>query len=171
VLERIGGFDESFPLPFGEDVDLGWRAVAAGSTVAFQPDALVMHDVAHTTVVRDWVAAVKDTRRRRYAPMIVKRHPGLRARMHRRWFFKASHPPTLLALIGLLLLTKRPTDSRCWALAAGLAAPWVVHRAYTAPLQGRPRNYPVLLPMGFVADVAEVAAILEGSVRYRTILL
>jgi GT2 family glycosyltransferase len=171
VLERLSGFDESFPLPFGEDVDLGWRAVEAGSTIAWQPDALVVHDVAHTTVVRDWVALLRNSRRRRYAPRMVERHPGLRARMHRHWFLTPAHPPTLLALTGVALVAARPSRARRWVIAGALAVPWIVYRAHTAPLQGRRRNYPVLLPMGFVADVAEVAAVVEGSLRYRTILL
>ncbi|MEY2433572.1 MAG: hypothetical protein QOC92_3297 [Acidimicrobiaceae bacterium] len=171
VLEGLRGFDESFPLPFGEDVDLGWRALAAGSTVAWRPDALVVHDVAHTTVVRDWIALLKDSRRRRYAPLMVKRHPGLRAQLHHRWFLAPAHPPTVLALIGFGQLAARPGDPRRWALATALAVPWIVHRSLIEPLQGRPRNYPVLLPMGFVTDVAEVAAVAEGALRYRTMLL
>ena len=31
VLERLGGFDEAYPAPAGEDSDLGWRAKVAGS--------------------------------------------------------------------------------------------------------------------------------------------
>ena len=45
LLERIGGFDESFSSAAGEDSDLGCRAVAAGGSPAFAPDALVHHAV------------------------------------------------------------------------------------------------------------------------------
>ena len=171
ILERLDGFDESFPLPFGEDVDLGWRAKEAGYAIRWEAHAIVVHDVAHTTVLRDWVAALKDTRRRRYAALMVKRHPGLREKMHRRWFFKPSHPPTVLAVFSLATIALAPSDARGWALAGALAVPWITHRAVTAPLQGRKRNYPILLPMGFVADLAEVEAVLEGSLRFRTVLI
>ena len=42
-FERIGGFDESFPLAAGEDRDFGRRWRAAGGGLALAPDALVDH--------------------------------------------------------------------------------------------------------------------------------
>ena len=41
VLEGLGGFDEN--LRVGEDVDLVWRAVAAGWTVRYEPSVVVSH--------------------------------------------------------------------------------------------------------------------------------
>ena len=41
VLRRHGGFDER--LRFGEDVDLVWRLVAAGSRVRYEPSSVVHH--------------------------------------------------------------------------------------------------------------------------------
>lgn len=41
VLETLGGFDED--LRVGEDVDLVWRAVAAGWTVRYEPSVVVHH--------------------------------------------------------------------------------------------------------------------------------
>ena len=43
ALEELGGFDET--LPFGEDVDLVWRLVAAGWTVRYEPGAAVRHPI------------------------------------------------------------------------------------------------------------------------------
>ena len=45
LLERLGGFDETFAEPLGEDTDLGWRALAAGAGREFAPAALVDHAV------------------------------------------------------------------------------------------------------------------------------
>ena len=45
VLERLEGFDESFPEPLGEDTDLGWRALGAGGRRVFVDDAVVDHAV------------------------------------------------------------------------------------------------------------------------------
>lgn len=42
-LERLGGFDESFPLPEHEDVDLSWRLTRAGGSIGFAADARVAH--------------------------------------------------------------------------------------------------------------------------------
>jgi GT2 family glycosyltransferase len=47
VLEELGGFDDQLPI-FGNDVDFGWRAAAAGHTTMVVPDALVFHaEAAH----------------------------------------------------------------------------------------------------------------------------
>jgi hypothetical protein len=61
LLERLGGFDEAFrsssaarhragPM-FGEDTDLAWRAKAAGARIAFEPGAVVLHDVRPQTYI------------------------------------------------------------------------------------------------------------------------
>ncbi|KAA1427108.1 glycosyltransferase family 2 protein [Nocardioides antri] len=52
VLESLGGFDEHLPM-FGNDVDLGWRAAAAGHTTLVVPQAVVFHaEAAHRGVRR-----------------------------------------------------------------------------------------------------------------------
>lgn len=43
LLSRIGGFDEDFFL-YWEDVDLGFRGVAAGGTVVLRDDLVAVHD-------------------------------------------------------------------------------------------------------------------------------
>lgn len=52
VLCDVGGFDET--LRSGEDVDLCWRLMAAGSRLRYEPIALVAHD--HRVNFRDWLA-------------------------------------------------------------------------------------------------------------------
>lgn len=52
ALRELGGFDEA--LRSGEDVDLCWRLVDAGSRLRYEPIALVAHD--HRVELRDWVA-------------------------------------------------------------------------------------------------------------------
>ena len=47
VLERLGGFDEQLPI-FGNDLDFGWRAAAAGHRTVIVPQAVVFHaEAAH----------------------------------------------------------------------------------------------------------------------------
>lgn len=43
VLEEVGGFDTSFPLPNNEDVDLSYRIAAAGHRMVFAPAVVVEH--------------------------------------------------------------------------------------------------------------------------------
>jgi GT2 family glycosyltransferase len=47
VFDRLGGLDENLPL-FGNDVDFGWRAAAAGVRTVVVPQAVVFHaEAAH----------------------------------------------------------------------------------------------------------------------------
>ena len=48
VWDRLGGLDPELSL-FGDDVDFGWRANAAGERVVVVPRAVVRHDFAVTT--------------------------------------------------------------------------------------------------------------------------
>lgn len=158
LLERLGGFDEAYPHPAGEDTDLGWRAREAGAQVVFAPDALVWHAVhpmGPAALVRDaprWGSAVR----------IVKRHPGLRAHFHHRIFWKPSHERLLLALVGAGLAR------RTRGAALGLAIPWVlVHRTEHRSAADLARA----LPAHLAVDAAETAAMLGGSVRAGTLLV
>jgi len=52
ALEEVGGFDEHLPM-FGNDLDLGWRAAAAGRTTLVVPQAVVFHaEAAHRGIRR-----------------------------------------------------------------------------------------------------------------------
>ena len=52
ALERIGGFDSQLPI-FGNDIDFGWRAAAAGYRTIVVPQAVVFHaEAAHRGVRR-----------------------------------------------------------------------------------------------------------------------
>ncbi|HEX5862535.1 MAG TPA: glycosyltransferase [Nocardioides sp.] len=52
VLEELGGFDAKLPI-FGNDIDFGWRAAAAGHRTIVVPEAVVFHaEAAHRGVRR-----------------------------------------------------------------------------------------------------------------------
>jgi GT2 family glycosyltransferase len=158
LLERLGGFDEAYPYPAGEDTDLGWRAKEAGARVVFAADALVWHAVHPMGPA----ALVRDARRWGSAVRIVKRHPALRAHFHRRVFWKPSHERLLLAAAGLALAPR----TRGASLA--LAVPWaLVHRTEHPSAAALARA----LPAHLAVDGAELAAMARGSLESRTLLL
>lgn len=158
VLERLGGFDEAYPHPAGEDTDLGWRAREAGIPVVFAPGALVWHAVHQP----GWRGLVQDAPRWGSAVRIVRRHPGLRAHFHRRLFWKASHERLLLAAAGVALAGR----TRGASLAAAL--PWALgHRSEHPDTASLARA----LPAHLAVDAAELAALTAGSARARTLLL
>jgi GT2 family glycosyltransferase len=72
VWDRLGGLDPAWPL-FGDDVDFGWRANAAGERVVVVPSAVVRHDFAVTTGQRlvDAVADRPEVARRRHELQVL----------------------------------------------------------------------------------------------------
>lgn len=160
-LERVGGLDPAFST--GEDTDLGLRVVAAGGVPVWAPDALVHHRVRPP----DLRAHVREARRWADLALVVRRHPAQRARLvHGRWFWKRTHPPAVIAAVGLVaaLLSRspRPLVLLTW---------WVVHRCLIEPVCPGPRRRVVALPGALLTDLAEVEAMVRGSIRHRTLLL
>ena len=170
VLERNGGFDETYRYPAGEDTDLAWRALESGARSTFVSDAVVLHDVRPSS----WLVHVRDTTRWSGVVLAVRHHPRLRERFHRRWFWKPSHPPALLALAGLVAAAwSGPagwprTSYRVAALA--LVVPYVRYRTKVLPIAGGRRRVAVV-PQALLADWAEIAVLAASSIRYHTLLL
>lgn len=157
-LEAVGGFDEVFRNG-GEDTDLGMRVCAQlGRQRVYEPEALVLHDV-HPGTARS--LARSSATRWTDLPLVLRRHPEMRAQAHYRVFWKRTHPWVLLALAGLVAAPVRP------AAAVGLA-PWLVDRGWRhRPPRARWRS----LPGVFLVDVAEVVGCARGSLRHRSLLL
>jgi GT2 family glycosyltransferase len=162
VLEALGGFDERFPEPAGEDTDLVQRAAEHGTAVLGAPDAVTFHAVEVTSLLR----ALRGLRRWRYVPAVVKRHPALRRRMPLGIFWKPRHAWLALALAGLPLARRHPLA------ALALALPWA---RSAAPSYGRsPRGLlrsAAELPARALLDGAEMAIVARGAAAERTVLL
>ena len=167
TLEDAGGFDEDFRHPAGEDTELAWRAIGAGARTAFVPAALVHHDVRPSSVL----ATLRDTPRWGSVVLAVRKHPELRERVHSRFFWRASHPPALAALVGVGVLAASRSS---WSRAAGgaLLLPYARFRLRTEPLpETGPRRRAALLPAALLVDAAEVAVCAVASIRQRRLLL
>ena len=71
-LEKLEGFDESFPLPEHEDVDLSWRLTGAGGKIGFAAEARVAH-----THKPGWIAYFKmKFRRGKWRMMLIRKFPA-----------------------------------------------------------------------------------------------
>jgi glycosyltransferase involved in cell wall biosynthesis len=155
LLEGLGGFDESFPLPGGEDTDLGWRARASGATIAYAPAAHVLHEVARLGPL----PMLRFARRWEHAIPVFAKHPELRReQLHLGLFWSAPHAHLLRFLAALPLLRRQPT------LAALLARP------YARRLVAR-RSRGLLAPWLLLHDLVELWAVLRGAVRNRVAVL
>lgn len=159
-LEAADGFDEAFTSHGGEDTDLGWRVRKSGVEAVFEPGALVHHDVKPS----DLRSAVREALRWTGIPRVIRLHPEGRSFLVGGVFWKPSHPFAIAALAGALLAPR----SR---LALGLALPWIWYRARVAPLAPGPRRRLLVLPGAFLVDLAEVVAMVRGSIEHRTFVL
>jgi glycosyltransferase involved in cell wall biosynthesis len=159
LLERLAGFDEA--MQGGEDAELAQRAIGAGAALVGAPDVLTYHAV-HA---RGLVGTIKTLPRWQHLADLVKRHPELRRDFVLGLFWRDSHALLLLALGGAAL-NRRPLAR------AALAIPWALRAApsYGGSPRGRIRAV-AELPGRAVIDLVELAVLVRGSVRYRTILL
>ena len=72
ALESVDGFDETFPVPSGEDNDLSYRLRDAGHTLRFVPEALVDHH--HPTVLGRYLR--EQARHGEWRVVLYARHPA-----------------------------------------------------------------------------------------------
>ena len=164
VLDRCEGFDERFPGPAGEDLDLAERAKALGVGYEGEADALVYHAVEAYALPQ----AIRLARKWEAIPYLVKRHPHLR-RAHSYplgIFWRPTHFRLVLALGGaaFVLAGRRP--------AALLVLPYVWFKITRRGTRKRALAVGVLeLPGQAVVDAAEVAVLARGSVEHRTLVL
>jgi len=161
-LERMGGFDEGFGIG-GEDTDLALRLIDAGHEALWTPEAVVHHRVRPPS----FRANLREARRWVDIPRVVKRHPARRGDLlHRRWFWKRAHPPTAVAVIGLAAAVGRRSPAPLLLIGW-----WLWHRLVVEPPCPGPRRRVLALPGTFAIDATEVATMVRGSVRHRTVLL
>ena len=166
LFERLGGFTtryfRRFGAPFGEDVELGWRARRAGARYRFEPAAVVHHPVGRPSLrgrLREqWLA--------RAFPQLVRDVPELRDMLfYRRWFLTPRSAAAGVALAGIGAARRAP-------LAAVLCLPYarLLARDVRA-VPARPAALAPLLAAHATADAALLAALAWGSLRARSLVL
>ncbi len=164
LLERTGGFDERFRRACGEDVDLGRRASNAGAEVVFAGEALVYHVVHQPTLP----AMLRHARIWSDAVLSLRRHPELRMMLFANVFWKRTHPLFLLAVLASALAARR----RSGLLAVLGALPYLEHYRRVYGQTGEPLLRAARrLPEHMLIDAVEVATMVEGTVRHRTLML
>jgi GT2 family glycosyltransferase len=160
LLERLRGFDESFWDAAGEDTDLGWRAVEAGTRVVYEPNALNWHAVHEPGAL----ALIRSSQKWRLVVRNLRRHPQLRHHLHHRIFWKPAHERLLVTLVGLGIALR----GRRGAIAVAAIAPYLTlqraqHGSYAGTLAA--------LPAHVALDAAEMVAMVRGSIEARTLVL
>jgi hypothetical protein len=149
----VGGFDERYPAPAGEDGDLGWRAVEAGGTAIFAPEALVHHAVHAGTPM----SALRGAMMASHGVQSYKRNPRLRSALAHGVFYDRSHPLLLQACYATWLARRQPA-------ALALCAPYLMNvrarcRASGAKLSDA--------PFFVLYDAVQIGATVHGAFRHR----
>jgi glycosyltransferase involved in cell wall biosynthesis len=165
----VGGFDEDDALlarasggrPFGEDAWLGGRVLTATrGRAGWAPDALVRHRWLPGSF-RDHVG---ERRHMRDFPALARRLPAVADSCWAGVFLSRRTAAVDLAVVSAVaaVVTRRP------ALLVG-AVPWL--RTAWTPARARRGALPLRLVQAAVADLAGLAALVEGSVRHRRLVL
>ena len=159
LLERTGGFVEDRQT--GEDTDLAIRARDLGAAYVGDRDVLTYHAVFDENIA----GALRAAWRWNDLPWLLVRHPRFRREFPLSYFWKRSHVWLPVAVLGVLASRRSPA----WALAA---VPWAAHRAphHGADPRGRYRSL-LELPARALIDATEIAGLIRGSIRHRTLFL
>jgi glycosyltransferase involved in cell wall biosynthesis len=158
AIRGAAAFDEDPRLSaFGEDTAAGWSVLRRGWCSAYEPGAIVRHDVTYPGL--PWHL----TRALRYEifPKLAGEYPEMRERLFwRRWFLSRRYAAFLAAALGIGLAPR-------WRPALLLAAPYAWFR--------RPRGLTGADVRGQLEgtlyDLAGFAGLVRGSVRYRQVVL
>ncbi len=166
LLERLGGFDEGFRGVWGEDTDLGLRALEAGAERVYVDGALAWHAV----LPRSLRAALRETARYEAIPLLLARFPAQRDAIYRRWFLRPTHALLPLALAGVLA-RGAPAAARAAAIAPYLA--WHLRHELAAgrPTARRLARFALQMPAVAAIELLEVAATARGARRHRALVL
>lgn len=167
LLEKLGGFDEGFRHPYGEDMDLAWRAKKAGGRSTFAGDARVQHEVRQS----NYRAFVRGLGRSEGLVLAMRRHPELRRPFPLRLFFSPTHPMALLTAAAAAAIVPRPRSPRRWALLATACAGYSRECMRTRHWPPRGRYWATAMPLALAADIVQVGILAAASARYRTLFL
>lgn len=147
--------------PFGEDAELGWRVMAAGAELRFEPEAVVEHR--HFPAgYPDWL---REIWRRGDFPDLVSRHHLARRALWRRYFLAPRTAAFDLAVAGGVAAAA----SRRGVLAL-CALPWI-WLALPEAAQRTGRHPALRLAQLALGDAVGLVSLVAGSVRARTVVL
>jgi GT2 family glycosyltransferase len=154
LLERLGGFDESFRLPWREDSDLHFRILDSGARLVRAPRAVVVHPVRPAS----WGVSLGQQRKVMFDALLYKKHPRRyreRIRAAPRWDY--------YAIVACLLA------SPFQPLAI---VPWVALTAafFARRMRGASRDWRHVLEMALTSVAIPPLAVfwrLAGALRYR----
>jgi glycosyltransferase involved in cell wall biosynthesis len=158
VLERTGGFDESFGFS-GEDTAAGWAAIEDGGRWLFDETCAVTHDIVERPLKWHLMMAWREGN----LVDVAVRHPGLRAQgFWRPW---AHRPWNVAVAVGVAGTVVSPR----WRPALLAWLPWLWLRR--PPVHEGPREAASATGRWLLNDVVVLAGMIRASIRNRTLVL
>lgn len=159
LLEQLGGFDETFTMPGGEDTDLAWRAITGGTPTAFGETARAYHAVnrigplGRLRVAAHWWESM----------LVYKRYPELRRIVFTKGiFWKPWHYALFRVLVACLL------PRRLRFLRPYLTMHYVLSLEARRRHEGGSYAHALFYP---VEDIVEIAAMIRASIAWRMLVL
>jgi glycosyltransferase involved in cell wall biosynthesis len=164
ILERLGGFDERFPLAWREDSDLHFRLLQIGAKIRHAPAAVVVHPIRPAS----WGVSLRQQKKVMFDVLLYRQHRIFyrsRIRRHPRWDYHIATGALLATPMALAL------GAPGTALAAG--AVWI---AITGALSVKRLRH-TSRRLGHVTEMVVTSALIPplamfwriaGAIRYRT---
>lgn len=166
VFLDVGGFDETYQLPSGEDTDFGWRVKRAGRLASFKADAVVVH-LATPVSVSSWLRRPVLART---LPRLLRTIPELRhTTMWHRYFHSADDFWLLVGVVGLA----GAVALHLWVLAllpVGFVW-WTRSNLIGMIKKGRIDKAAAMVCLLAARTACRVAVLSYASLRYRRLVL
>ena len=154
VLQELGGFDESFRMPWREDSDLHFRLLEGGYRIARADAARVVHPVRPAP----WGVSLRQQKKVVFDALLFRKHPRLyreRIRAAPRWDY----------YLTVLCLALSPFSWIAFAFWAGLTGRFIAHRLHGT--SKAPRHIAEMVVTSMLIPPLSVFWRLVGAVRYR----
>jgi GT2 family glycosyltransferase len=154
VLNELGGFDETFRMPWREDSDLHFRLLEGGYRIGRAPAAVVVHPVRPAP----WGVSVRQQKKVVFDALLFRKHPRLyreRIRAAPRWDY--------YAIVLCLLLV--PVSWIAFAFWAGLTARFIAHRLHGT--SKAPSHIAEMVVTSILIPPLSVFWRVVGALRYR----
>jgi GT2 family glycosyltransferase len=158
VLERLGGFDESFRMPWREDSDLHFRLLDRGCRILKAERAVVVHPVRPAP----WGVSLRQQRKVVFDALLFRKHP-------RRYRERIRAAPRWDYYLTLLLLLLAPFSWIALAAWLALTARFIAHR-----LRGTskaPAHVAEMVITSILIPPLSVFWRIVGALRYRVAFL
>jgi len=101
------------------------------------------------------------------AVRVIKLYPELRSILVHRVFWKPSHPPLIVALVGALMAARQ----RRYVPSLLLLSPYVAHYRRLHSSDGSWATLIRLVPVHLAVDLSELLTMVRGSLMHRTLML